>query len=245
MALKSVANGVFAETHGSWPPRVVALHGWGRRGSDFDHALEGLDAIAIDLPGFGASPPPPAPMGARGYADLLRPVVTALPELPVLVGHSFGGRVAVSLAAAVPVKALVLTGVPLIRREAAGSPALTFRLLRWAHRVGLLSAERMEHERRRRGSEDYRAAEGVMRDVLVTVVNESYEAELRALSAPVRLVWGGDDTEVPPRVADEAAAILHSAGRTAEVTILDGVGHHVPTAAPAALRRAIDEMLAP
>lgn len=245
MALKSVANGVFAETHGSWPPRVVALHGWGRRGSDFDRTLEGLDAIAIDLPGFGASPSPPAPTGARGYADLLRPVIAELPEPPVLVGHSFGGRVAVSLAATVPVKALVLTGVPLIRRQATATPELAFRLLRWAHRLGLLSAERMERERRRRGSEDYRAAEGVMRDVLVTVVNESYEAELEALAAPVSLVWGAEDTEVPTRVADEAAAILRSAGKTAEVTILDGVGHHVPTAAPVALRRAIDEMLDP
>ena len=243
MALKSVANGVFAETHGSWPPRVVALHGWGRRGADFDRALQGLDAIAIDLPGFGASPGPAVATGARGYADLLRPVIADLPEPPVLVGHSFGGRVAVSLAAAMPVKALVLTGVPLIRRDAPASPQLGFRLLRWAHRIGLLSSERMERERRRRGSEDYRAAQGVMRDVLVTTVHESYEPELRALAAPVKLVWGAADSEVPAGVADEALAILRSAGTTAELTILDGVGHHVPTVAPDALRRAIDEVL--
>lgn len=243
MALKSVANGVFAETHGSWPPRVVALHGWGRRGSDFDRALEGLDAIAIDLPGFGASPGPAVATGARGYAGLLEPVITDLPEMPVVVGHSFGGRVAVSLAATVPVRGLVLTGVPLIRRQVPASPALAFRALRWAHRIGLLSAERMERERRRRGSEDYRAAEGVMRDVLVTAVNESYEAELEALAAPVRLVWGAEDADVPRWVADEAAAILRSVGTEVEVTILDGVGHHVPIAAPHALRRAIDEML--
>lgn len=243
MALKSVANGVFAEIHGSWPPRVVALHGWGRRGSDFDRVLEGLDAIAIDLPGFGASPSPGTATGARGYADLLQPVIADLPEPPVLVGHSFGGRVAVSLASALPVKALVLTGVPLIRRQAPATPALAFRLLRWAHRIGLLSAERMERERRRRGSEDYRAAEGVMRDVLVTAVSESYEAELKALAAPVRLVWGAADTEVPVWVAHEAAAVLRSAGTVAEITILDGVGHLVPTAAPDALRGAIDEML--
>jgi pimeloyl-ACP methyl ester carboxylesterase len=243
MALKSVANGVFAESHGSWPPRVVALHGWGRRGSDFDRVLEGLDAIAIDLPGFGASPGPGSATGARGYAALLQPVLADLPEPPVLVGHSFGGRVAVCLASTVPVKGLVLTGVPLIRRQTSASPALAFRLVRWAHRIGLVSAQRMERERRRRGSEDYRSAEGVMRDVLVTAVNESYEAELESLDAPVRLVWGSDDTEVPTKVADEAIAIIRSKGTAAELKVLDGVGHLVPTAAPDALRRAIDEML--
>ncbi|MEX1003976.1 MAG: alpha/beta hydrolase [Acidimicrobiia bacterium] len=243
MALKSVANGVFAETHGSWPPRVVALHGWGRRGSDFDRALQGLDAIAVDLPGFGASPGPASAIGARGYADLLQSVVTDLAEPPVLVGHSFGGRVAVCLAAAVPVKGLVLTGVPLIRRQDPATPQFAFRVLRWAHRKGLVSTERMERERRRRGSEDYRAAEGVMRDILVTVVNETYEAELATVAAPVRLVWGAADTEVPRWVADEAAGILRSAGTATELMTLDGVGHLVPTAAPDALRRAIDEML--
>lgn len=243
MALKSVANGVFAESHGSWPPRVVALHGWGRRGSDFDRVLGGLDAIAVDLPGFGASPAPPTPMGAREYAALMRPLIADLPQPPVVVGHSFGGRVAVCLATMVPIEGLVLTGVPLLRRQAAATPSLAFRLLRWAHGAGLISAERMERERRRRGSEDYRAATGVMRDVLVTAVNESYEAELEAVAAPVTLVWGSDDTEVPTRVAEDAAAVLRSHGAAVDMTVLEGVGHLVPIAAPDALRRAIDEML--
>ena len=243
MALKSVANGVFAESHGSWPPRVVALHGWGRRGSDFDRVLGGLDAIALDLPGFGASPPPAAAMGARGYAELLSPVIADLPHPPVVVGHSFGGRVAVCLATMAAVEGLVLTGVPLLRRQGAASPSMAFRLLRWAHGIGLVSSERMEAERRRRGSEDYRAAEGIMRDVLVTAVHESYEAELESLAVPVRLVWGSADTEVPAHVAEDAAAILRSRGTAVDLTFLEGVGHLVPTADPEALRRAIEEML--
>lgn len=243
MALKSVADGVFAQTHGSWPPRVVALHGWGRRGADFDRVLVGLDAIAVDLPGFGASPPPPTPRGARGYAETLKPLLTELPSPPVLVGHSFGGRVAVCLAADVPVAGLVLSGVPLLRQASARPPALGFRLLRWAHRRGLVSPERMERARRRRGSADYRAATGTMREVLVTAVNESYEDELGRISGPVSLVWGSGDTEVPVRIAREAATILGATHGEVDVTVLDGVGHLVPTHAPDALRAAIDAML--
>ncbi|MEX1044064.1 MAG: alpha/beta hydrolase [Acidimicrobiia bacterium] len=243
MALKSVADGVFAETHGSWPPRVVALHGWGRRGADFAAVLDGLDAIAVDLPGFGASPAPASSTGARGYAEILEDLVRGLPEPPVLVGHSFGGRVAVCLAASVPLKGIVLTGVPLVRSGISRRPALAFRALRWANRRGLVSDDRMERERRRRGSDDYRAATGVMRQVLVTAVNESYETELAQISAPVTLVWGAADTEVDADVARAARAILDGRGVPVELVVLDDVGHLVPTQTPSDLRRAIDAML--
>lgn len=243
MALKSVADGVFAETHGSWPPKVVALHGWGRRGADFAAVLDGLDAIAVDLPGFGASPAPASSTGARGYADTLEELIRGLPEPPVLVGHSFGGRVAVCLAASVPVKGLVLTGVPLTRTGTSRRPALAFRAVRWANRRGLVSDDRLERERRRRGSDDYRAASGVMREVLVKAVNESYEPELDQISGPVAMVWGATDTEVDPAVARAAAAVLDARGIPVELVILDDVGHFVPTQAAGDLRRVIDAML--
>jgi pimeloyl-ACP methyl ester carboxylesterase len=101
----------------------------------------------------------------------------------------------------------------------------------------------LEQERRRRGSADYRAASGTMRDVLVTAVNESYREELEAISVPVALIWGADDEEVRPAVAEEAKAVLATGGVLVDWTVLEGVGHLVPTQAPAALRTVIDSML--
>ena len=48
------------------------------------------------------------------------------------------------------------------------------------------SDARMERARRRHGSADYRAAQGVMRDVLVRLVNERYDDALSALALPGR-----------------------------------------------------------
>lgn len=245
MALTSVADGLFAEKHGTGPATVVALHGWGRRGADFDRVLNGLDALAIELPGFGASPPPPEPTGARGYAKALRPVVEALPGPAVLVGHSFGGRVALTLASFLDVAGLVLTGVPVLRSRPPARPSTAYRMARWAHGRGLIGDRRMEAIRRRRGSEDYRAASGVMRGVLVATVAETYEPELASVDAPVELVWGADDREVPVTVAERAHAALAGRGVDATLTVLAGVGHHVPIEAPEALRAAIDRILAP
>jgi len=246
VALRVFANGaLFADATGSGPPRVIALHGWARRSTDFRPILADLDALALDLPGFGASPPPTEPIGAEGYAELVNEVLDVCETPPVLVGHSFGGRVAVCLAARYPerVGSLVLTGVPLIRQTPSRSPSFRYRLIRGLNRVGVVSDDRLERLRRQTGSADYRAASGIMRDILVRVVNESYEPQLRALTAPVSLIWGAADREVPLSVARAAAELIESEGREVDVEILEGVGHFLPIEAPEALRGAINRAM--
>jgi pimeloyl-ACP methyl ester carboxylesterase len=246
VALRALADGaLFAETFGDAPPRILALHGWGRRGSDFGPSLAGFDALALDLPGFGASPPPSQPIGAEGYADLISPILDMFEEPPVVVGHSFGGRVAVCLAAANPgrVGPLVLTGSPLLRVTPARRPPTAYRLIRFLNRVGVVSDDRMEQIRRRRGSTDYRAASGVMRDILVKLINEGYEPQLRQIRSRVVLLWGEDDREVPVEVAEMALRVMRQSGAAAELEILPGVGHLVPVQAPEAMRRVIEGVL--
>ncbi len=246
MALRAFADGaLFADATGSGPPRVIALHGWARRGADFRSALAGLDALAVDLPGFGASPPPEEVMGAEGYAAQVANLLEGLDRPPVLVGHSFGGRVAVCLAARYPdrVGPLVLTGAPLVRIAPSRKPSLGYRAVRALNRVGVIGDERMERLRRERGSADYRAASGVMRDILVKVIHESYEPQLQVLSSPVTLLWGSVDREVPLEVAREALRVIADAGGRAELEVLEGVGHLVPVQAPDLLRTAIDRAL--
>lgn len=240
MALRSFLDGaLFAEVYGDGSPEILALHGWGRRGSDFAAVLEGFSGIAPDLPGFGASPAPDEAIGADAYADIVAGMLDSFDRPPVLIGHSFGGRVAVCLAAKLPhrVGSLVLTGVPLIRLETGRQPAAGYRFVRRLNRMGLISDERLEREKRKRGSDDYRAASGVMRDILVKVVNESYEGQLSRISSPVQMLWGEDDAEVPISIAEAAQAILSDAS----LDVLPGVGHFVPLEAPDAIRSAIEE----
>ena len=242
MALRTFADGrVFGEVTGTGAPNILALHGWGRRGSDFAAVLEGFNAIAVDLPGFGASPPPHTSMGAPGYADILSPLLQEFEAPPVVIGHSFGGRVAVCLAVRddVALGSLVLTGVPLVRTAPPDKPRLGYRIVRSLNRAGVISDARLEAERQKRGSADYRAATGVMRDILVTVVNESYEGQLEQLRVPVAMVWGSEDAEVPVAVARKAAEIIDIAGGQATLEIVDGVGHLMPIEAPQRLRSAL------
>ena len=253
--LRSLAGGgLYGETWGDETPVAVALHGWRRTHADFAASLGPaapggpLACLAPDLPGFGATPAPAEPWGSVQYAGavahLLEETGGPTPPHPlVVVGPSLGGRIAVRLAAARPdlAGALVLTGAPLVSRAGGRrrSP-VAFRVARALHRSGLVSDERMERARQRHGSADYRAAQGVMRQVLVRLVNENYDDALATVPCPVELVWGEDDAEAPV----ETARALEEVIPQARLTVCASVGHLLPISAPDELRAAVERALA-
>lgn len=251
--IHSFSNGsLFGALWGGEPSEVVALHGWRRSHVDFEASLgpnapgRKFGVIALDLPGFGATPPPLRPFGSEDYAAavarVLDEVLGSDRGKAVVVGHSLGGRVAVALAATRPdlVGSLVITGAPLLRRSGrAARVARGYRFLRRMNRMGLLGDALMEKARQRYGSADYRAAEGVMRDTLVKLLAESYEEWLSALACPVQLLWGEADEEAPVEVAEGIARLTPRS----ELTILAGVGHMVPIEAPAELKASVERAI--
>jgi len=83
-------------------PRVVCLHGvtsHGRHFAKLAEALPGFHVLAPDLLGHGSSPYEP-PWDLETHVDAVVDTVQATPA--VLIGHSFGGRLAFELAARAP-----------------------------------------------------------------------------------------------------------------------------------------------
>lgn len=221
---------------------MLALHGWRRDHRDFDAVLTGgsLAAVALDLPGFGSTPAPESAWGSVEYAEVVSAVLDEMQPRVIVVGHSFGGRVAVRLAASYPerVGGLVLTAAPLHRSRDAARPRMRLRWARQLARTGLIRAEKLEALRQRYGSEDYRAATGVMRAVLVRTLREDYSDSLRGIRCPVELVWGDDDSEVPVAVARQLAHELP----VSNLVVCPGAGHLTPLTVPGELRAAIERL---
>lgn len=230
------------DRYGSEPPEVIALHGWGRTGSDFASILKGHNALAVHLPGFGPTTPPPAAWSPGDYADHLARALEGLRPV-VLVGHSFGGRVAVRLAAAHPerVRALLLTGVPLTRTAPAKRPALAFRIARGLNRIGLLSDSAMEALRRRYGSSDYNAAQGVMREILVKAVAEDYLEDAAKVTCPVVMVWGENDTPAPVEAARRSLDYFPQA----TLRVVSGASHLLEGSLEEGVAKALTELTHP
>lgn len=246
MTLRVYGGGaVFGEHRGGRQPPLLGLHGWGRTRGDLIAVLAGTghQSVAVDLPGFGASPPPPDVWGAADYAKLMADVILEMGGNPaIVVGHSFGGRIAACLAAnhAHLVAGVVLTAVPLLRVVEIPRLSLGYRVFRVARKLGLISDGRMEAVRQRFGSDDYRAAEGIMRDVLVRVVNEDYRNELHRIHCPVGLVWGAEDTAVPLEVVHQSEALLP---QVVFKEVVAGKSHDVHRAAPEWVSQAIEAVV--
>lgn len=95
------------ERRGSGPP-LVLIHGLGSHWQVWlpvlDEVARHRDVIALDLPGFGASPPLPTARGwpAEGSVDHLADRVAAFLaglglDRPAVAGNSLGGGVALEL----------------------------------------------------------------------------------------------------------------------------------------------------
>jgi len=187
----------------------------------------------LDLPGFGEAPAPPADWDTIHYTDLVQQyVLDRLSGTVVVVGHSFGGRVTVRLAARhlAPVRAIVLIGVPGLPRPAWSRARIRRSAIRTLRRVlmaaqPLIGPRGMEWHTRRFGSTDYLTA-GVLRPVFVRIVNEDLTESARMVACPALLIWGTDDTEAPPWLAHRYAELI---GERATVELLPHADHHLYT----------------
>ena len=101
---------------------ILLLHGWGQNiemmkpiGDNFSDKFR---ITILDLPGFGNSKEPQSPWTIGDYSDMLEIFVREVGIVkPIVIGHSFGGRLAIRYSANNPIDKLVLFGAPCIRIE--------------------------------------------------------------------------------------------------------------------------------
>jgi pimeloyl-ACP methyl ester carboxylesterase len=215
---------------------MVFLHGWGAN----RESLRGIATLfqrtdtvhLIDLPGFGAAPLPPDGWSTIDYADLVQAYLAERISGPViLVGHSFGARVIVRLAARrLPgIHAIVLMAAPGLPASPLSRPSLRRRGIRTLRMLlklarGLTGAGPLAWHTRRFGSKDYLTA-GNMRDVLVRVVNEDLTDSAQDVACPALLLWGSDDRETPPWLAYRYLELMNSHGTRATLEMLPHKDH--------------------
>jgi pimeloyl-ACP methyl ester carboxylesterase len=213
---------------GEGPP-VIVLHGWGGKIESMApilQCLQGFRTIAIDLPGFGESPQPDEVWGTPEYAGFVRDLMDAMNvERATFVGHSYGAKTSLYLAATTPdaVEKLVLVSSSGLRTP----PSLQARVKRGLSKTAKVAGRLGEPGQKLRGaihkriaSKDYQDA-GPLRPILVRVVNEDLKGLLPKVRASTLLVWGSEDDSVPMSHARTMEANIPDAG----LVVFEGAGH--------------------
>lgn len=190
---------------------LLILHGWAGSSSSWTEvqkilAKEGFKVIIPDLPGFGKSITPPMPWGVGDYAGFVLDSIKKMSLRKVnLMGHSFGGRIAIKFTTKYPekLKKLILCASAGIKHDLTFSQKIVFNLSRIGNFLFSKQLLRRFKDVARNifysflRKKDYTKVKGVMRETFKKVVAEDLKPELSKIKTRTLLIWGERDKTVP------------------------------------------------
>lgn len=204
---------------------VIVLHGWGLSAQRFspltrDLQRRGFRVFVPDLPGFGAAKMPTHPLTLGDYAAFLDVYLRRHNlDHPILIGHSFGGRVALKFQNMYPntARALILSGTPGFTPVPKQQLMLFIALAKVGKAFFLLPPFSFFADRVRRwyyylvGAKEFYRAQGAMRETFKNVVGEKLVSAMQAVKAPCLLLWGKNDMIVPLAIAQQMQTVMAQA----------------------------------
>lgn len=192
---------------------IIILHGWGSSSAAWEVTKQllqkaGYQVFISDLPGFGKEPPPKNPWAVDDYVEWVLGKFGQFDKF-VLIGHSFGGRIAIKLAAQYPekVEKLVLTGSAGIRFSSLKERIKIYFYL-FASKIANLVFYQppftcFKNYARKflywlAGTKDYYKIESsTVKEIFKNVINEDLMPFLDKIKTPTLLLWGRNDRIIP------------------------------------------------
>ena len=176
-----------------------------------------FDVHAIDLKGFGENKGMEYPYALEDYAREVEDYIKGNNLIrPHVIAHSFGGRIAMFLAANNPslFDKIVLTGAAGLKPRR--SAKYIFKRAAFKALKPILTKKQLE----KFYSPDYLALDSVMRESFIKIVNFHLDGYIDKITNPTLIIYGENDTETPlymakklfKGIADSRLVILKDAG---------------------------------
>lgn len=203
---------------------IVFLHGWGADKNSFiwlKNYFQNYSLIFVDFQGFGESSEPQKPMTVFDYVLSLKELLDNFQiKSLVLVGHSFGGRVAIKFSFLFQND---YDDFKLCLVDSAG--ILPRRSFKYYIKVGTYKiCKRIFKNAKflsKFGSSDYVSLSPVMKQTFINVVNEDLSTYASGIRAETLIVWGENDMETKMYMAKK----LHKLISNSTLYIISGAGH--------------------
>lgn len=212
---------------------VLIMHGWGCDHTTVRSIAKGIDremrVYNVDLPGHGESQEPSTAWGVEEFTAMIEKFISVLRlEDPVLIGHSFGGRISILLSSRNRISRVILVdsaGIKPHRKLKYYLKVYSFKTAKKLLPVicGKNRGVRIiDAWRGKAGSADYRNSSPMMRAVMSRCVNEDLKSVMPSIKASTLLIWGEDDTATPLSDAKTMERLIPDAG----LVSFPGCGHY-------------------
>ncbi len=193
---------------------IVYLHGWGQNIAMMEPIAKPFEKtnrlIILDLPGFGESEEPKEVWTLFDYVEMIHSLLEELHvDNPILVGHSFGGKLSLIYATKYKVEKLVVLAGPY--KVKYKEPSKKVKLLKKLKKIPVLNLL-ADYMKKHMGSTDYKNASPMMRDILVKHINTDITNELNKIKCPTLAIWGTLDEAVPYEDGKELEKLIDNCG---------------------------------
>ncbi len=193
---------------------LIYLHGWGQNIQMMNPIakpfIKTCNVLIIDLPGFGLSDEPEDVWSIFDYAEMVHELSKKLKmNNPIVIGHSFGGKITIAFASKYKTKKIVLLASPYkISRK---TKSVKTKILKGLKKVPVL--KRLEPwAKNMLGSTDYKNASEMMRKILVKHLNLDLTKDASKIDCPTLLIWGTNDNDAPYENALELEKLISNCG---------------------------------
>lgn len=225
--------------------KLIVLHGWQSSKEKWQKVKEllekeELEVIVPDLPGFKKVNELKLPWNLDNYINWLKDFCDGFSEPFFLLGHSFGGRIAIKFTVKYPekLKGLILVSAAGIRKGKPLILKIAPLFKKFSFLPGYYFLRKLFYKFVLRKT-DYLEAKGVMKETFKKVVAEDLTSYLSKIKIPTLILWGQKDKITPLN----NAYLINKEIPVSSLEIIPRAGHEVNLTHPEELVKFIRDFI--
>lgn len=179
--------------------KILFLHGWGSSLEIYKDIINYLRVdyrcLAIDLPNFGKSKDSSEGLMVKDYATILNEFLMVHNFKPdLIIGHSFGGKIAIEYVINYGYDGKLLLCAPSIVKP---TRHINYYLKKGIYKVSKKFNIFNDYIKNKFSSSDYKNASDLLRPTLIDACSTYYDSELKNIENKCFIYWGSDDKTTP------------------------------------------------